>query len=66
MDQFLRIGGRLPKGQRDNGQRDKGSNLEHKDHVETRSHTRSKESTGEIWRGHHRPSRDPMERKRGD
>uniref|UniRef100_T1H3W5 Uncharacterized protein n=1 Tax=Megaselia scalaris TaxID=36166 RepID=T1H3W5_MEGSC len=26
-----------------NGQRDKGSNLEHKDHVETRSHTRSKE-----------------------
>uniref|UniRef100_T1GJT0 Uncharacterized protein n=1 Tax=Megaselia scalaris TaxID=36166 RepID=T1GJT0_MEGSC len=30
------------------------------------STTNFKESTGEIWRGHHRPSRDPMERKRGD
>uniref|UniRef100_T1H5D8 Uncharacterized protein n=1 Tax=Megaselia scalaris TaxID=36166 RepID=T1H5D8_MEGSC len=26
----------------------------------------SKESTGEIWCGYHRPSRDPMERKRED
>uniref|UniRef100_T1GY95 Uncharacterized protein n=1 Tax=Megaselia scalaris TaxID=36166 RepID=T1GY95_MEGSC len=43
-----------------NGQSDKGSKLENKDHVETRSHTKFKESTGEIWRGHHRPSRDPM------
>uniref|UniRef100_T1GI42 Uncharacterized protein n=1 Tax=Megaselia scalaris TaxID=36166 RepID=T1GI42_MEGSC len=29
-------------------------------------HPQLGDGAGEICRGHHRPSRDPMERKRGD
>lgn len=42
-----------------NKKQDKGSNIWN--HLETRSQTKSKKNTAEIWRGNHRLSRNPME-----